>query len=206
MRLIHAPTSPFVRKVMVVAHESGLAGAIETVFNPASPLQRDPALTDANPLGKIPVLELADGTTLYDSPVICEYLATRGRAPGLFPAAGPARWAALTQQALGDGLLDAALAARYEATLRPEPLRWQGWRDIQLGKIAGALARMEALVPELPDAPSIGTITFGCALGYLDFRFPELDWRGRHPALAPWFAAFDARPAMAATRPHERRA
>lgn len=205
MRLLHAPTSPFVRKVMAVAYEAGLQGRIEIEFNAASPLQRDPALVDHNPLGKIPALILDDGTVLYDSRVICEYLAARGSAPGLFPA-GDARWAALTQQALGDGLLDAAIAARYEMLMRPEETRWPGWTDAQLAKIRGALDRIEALVPVLPETPSIGSITIGCALGYLDFRYPDLTWRGGRPRAADWFSAFDERLSMAATRPFERAA
>jgi len=205
MRLLHAPTSPFVRKVMAVAHEAGLKDAIEIEFNAASPLQRDPALTDHNPLGKIPALILDDGTVLYDSRVICEYLAARGNAPNLFPS-GDARWTALTQQALGDGLLDAAIAARYEKLMRPEEARWAGWTDAQLAKIRGALDRIEALVPSLPAEPTIGVITIGCALGYLDFRYPELSWRDGRPRAADWFSAFDERPSMAATRPFERAA
>ena len=204
MKLFHAPTSPFVRKVMVVAQEAGLLDTIEIVFNAASPVNREAVLTDANPLGKIPVLVLDDGTALYDSPVICEYLAARGTAPSLFPPNGPERWNALTQQALSDGLLDAALTARYEAVMRPAEKQWQVWREAQLAKIEGALQRIEAIVPTLNDAMTIGTISMGCALGYLDFRFAELSWRERCPQAALWFAEFDARPSMAATRPHER--
>lgn len=204
MKLYHAPTSPFVRKVMVVAHEAGLAAEIEIVFNAASPVSRDAELAASNPLGKIPVLALEDGTALYDSPVICEYLAARGSAPSLFPQGGPKRWEALTQQALGDGLLDAALSARYEAVMRPADKQWPVWREAQLAKIEGALQRIEAIVPTLDEAMTIGSITMGCALGYLDFRFAELGWRERCPQATLWFAAFDARPSMAATRPRER--
>lgn len=206
MKLIHAPTSPFVRKVMAVVFELGLADKVAIEFNPASPLQRDPALVDHNPLGKIPALILDDGTTLFDSPVICEYLAASTGDTVLFPPAGPARWAALTQQALGDGLLDAAIANRYETVMRPADLRWPGWTEAQLAKVRGALDRIEALAPTLPETPTIGTITLGCALGYLDFRYADLNWREGRPAAAAWFAAFDARPSMAETRPRERAA
>ncbi|PZQ80546.1 MAG: glutathione S-transferase [Ancylobacter novellus] len=206
MKLIHAPTSPFVRKVMAVVLELGLADKVAIEFNPASPLQRDPALVDHNPLGKIPALILDDGTTLFDSPVICEYLAASAGDTVLFPPAGPARWAALTQQALGDGLLDAAIANRYETVMRPADLRWPGWTEAQLAKVRGALDRIEALAPTLPATPTIGTITLGCALGYLDFRYADLNWREGRPAAAAWFAAFDARPSMAETRPRERAA
>lgn len=209
MRLLHAPTSPFVRKVMVVALETGLADRIEIVFNAASPLQRDPALTALNPLGKIPALVLDDGTTLYDSPVICEYLAALAGDTTLFPPAGPARWQALTLQALGDGLLDAAVGNRYETVMRPAELRWPQWTQAQMAKIAGALDTIEQAVHTgliVPTVHHIGLITLGCALGYLDFRYADLGWREGRPAAAQWFADFDARPAMAATRPHERAA
>ena len=202
MKLLYAPTSPFVRKVMAVAHEVGLADQIECVFNAASPLQRDPALVESNPLGKIPALVI-DDVTLIDSPVICAYLAARADNTTIFPPAGPARWTALTQQALADGLMDAAIAGRYEMLMRPEHFRWAGWRDVQIAKVVGALARIEALAPTLGQQPTIGTITIGCALGYLDFRYGDLDWRAGRPAAAAWFKAFDERPSMAITRPRE---
>ncbi|MDQ0347556.1 glutathione S-transferase N-terminal domain-containing protein [Ancylobacter vacuolatus] len=206
MKLLHAPTSPFVRKVMVVARETGLTERIEIVFNAASPLERDPALTALNPLGKIPALLLDDGTALYDSAVICEYLADLAGDTALFPT-GPARWPALTLQALGDGLLDAAVGLRYESVMRPEPLRWPDWSQGQMAKIAGGLDVIEQAAHTGLIAPTlhhIGLITLGCALGYLDFRYADLQWRQGRPAAAAWFAAFDARPSMAATRPHER--
>ena len=208
MKLLHAPTSPFVRKVMVVAREIGLADRIEIVFNAASPMQRDPALTALNPLGKIPALVLDDGRVLYDSAVICEYLADLAGDSDIFPA-GPARWEALTLQALGDGLLDAAVGNRYETVMRPEALRWPDWSQAQMAKITGALDAIEQAVHTGLIAPTvhhIGLITLGCALGYLDFRYADLQWREGRPAAAEWFAAFDARPAMAATRPRERTA
>ncbi|WP_371344997.1 glutathione S-transferase family protein [Ancylobacter sp. IITR112] len=206
MKLLHAPTSPFVRKVMVVALETGLADRIEIVFNAASPLQRDPALTALNPLGKIPALVLDDGAVLYDSAVICEYLAGLAGDRDLFPT-GPARWPALTMQALGDGLLDAAVGTRYETVMRPEALRWPEWREAQMAKISGALDVIEQSVRTGLiglTVHHIGLITLGCALGYLDFRYADLQWREGRPAAAEWFAGFDARPAMAATRPRER--
>ncbi|MFN0263176.1 glutathione S-transferase [Tepidamorphus sp. 3E244] len=202
MKLLHAPTSPFVRKVMVVAHEAGLAGSIETEFVLASPVERGEDLAAHNPLGKIPALILDDGSTLYDSRVICEYLAALKPETGLFPD-GEARWETLTQQAMADGLLDAAIATRYERVMRPQAAQWSGWADAQLAKVTGALDRIEAIVGDLPERPTIGTITIGCALGYLDFRFPELRWRDGRPAAANWFSAFETRPSMVATRPAE---
>lgn len=200
MKLFHSPSSPFARKVMVVAHEAGWADRIERVTGGAHPVDRNAAIRAENPLGQIPTLVLDDGTALFDSRVICEYLDARG-GTGLF-GVGEARWPILARQALADGLLGAALLVRYEATVRPEPQRWSGWVGGQMGKVEDALDRFEATLPALGGAVDIGTIAAGCALGYLDFRFPEFDWRGARPATAAWFERFDARPAMVATRPH----
>jgi len=125
MKLRHAAASPFVRKVMVVAHEHGLLGRIELVPTSVSPVQANAGLAAENPLMKVPSLVTDDGQVLFDSPVICEYLDGLATGRKLFPAAGPARWAALRQQALGDGILDAVILCRYELT-RPEDRRWSG--------------------------------------------------------------------------------
>lgn len=203
MKLFYAPTSPYVRKVMAVAHETGLADQIELLFSSTTPLVGDGDLRPFNPLGKIPALVTKEAGCLFDSRVICEYLAARAGDDRLFPRAEPRRWEVLAQQALGDGLLDAALLARYELLMRPEDRRSEEWRDAQLLKVATALDRIEAMLPAIGEEVTIGTVTFGCALGYLDFRFPELEWRKRRPAAEAWFAEFDNRPAMAATRPRE---
>lgn len=204
MKLLFAPTSPFVRKVMVCAHLTGQAGRIERLDSAAHPVKRDPRIAAHNPLAKVPTLLLDDGSVLYDSRVICEYLAGAPGGEAIFPAAGPARWTALTRQALGDGLLDAALLARYEFTARPAEHQWPAWRDALLTKVDACLEAIEAIAPGLAtDTPSIGEIAIGCGLGYLDFRFPELDWRARHPAAARWDEAFQRLPAMLATRPFD---
>ncbi|VFR21301.1 Glutathione S-transferase family protein [plant metagenome] len=204
LQLLYAPTSPYVRKVMACAHLCGLVDRIEWLDSAANPIRRDARIAVHNPLAKVPTLILPDGQPLYDSRVICEYLADLGGNPHLFPAAGPQRWQALTRQALGDGLLDAALLARYESTARPSEWQWPAWREAQLTKVAACLDTIETLAPNLAlDMPSIGELTLGCALGYLDFRFPELDWRARHPAAAGWEASFRALPALQATLPHE---
>jgi len=199
MTLLYAPTSPYVRKVLVVAHETGQADDIEPVFTTANPVSENEDLDRHNPLGKIPVL-LTDDGPLFDSRVICEFLASRGSDTGIFPATGRARWHALAQQALGDGLLDAALVTRYEAVMRPAALQWAGWSQAQTAKMKRAVA---AMAGDLPRAPTIGAISFGCALGYLDFRFPNIDWRGGHPALADWFASFGGRSSMQLTQPRD---
>ncbi|MFU0504773.1 glutathione S-transferase family protein [Pseudaminobacter sp. NGMCC 1.201702] len=204
MKLFHAPTSPYVRKVMVIAHETGQLADLQLHFSGTTPIAGDPDLQTANPLGKIPALVLDDGSCLFDSRVICEYLAARAGDSTLFPPPGPQRWEALSRQALGDGLLDAALLARYEWLMRLEERRSPEWRAAQLRKVELALNSIEALIPTMGDEVTIGTITLGCALGYLDFRFPELAWRTNRPAAERWFAAFDARPSMVATRPRDR--
>ncbi|MCF6367302.1 glutathione S-transferase family protein [Rhizobium sp. TRM95001] len=198
--------SPFVRKVMVCAHELGLADRIEIRDSAANPVDRDSRIQAFNPLAKVPAAKTSDGATLYDSRVICEYLDTLAAeesgaaALRLFPLTGRDRWSALRRQALADGLLDAALLVRYETLLRPEPLRWSQWIDKQGEKVGDALDAMLEDVPE-PDAVNIGSISYACALGWLDFRFPELDWRRERQPLAEWHAAYDNRPAMTATRP-----
>jgi glutathione S-transferase len=204
MQLLFAPTSPFVRKVMVCAHLTGQVDRIELLDSAAHPIQRDPRIAAHNPLAKVPTLILEDGQALYDSRVICEYLASRAGAASIFPASGADRWTALSRQALGDGLLDAALLARYERTARPPEFQWPTWREALLTKVAACLASIEATASELAhDKPSIGEITIGCALGYLDFRFPELDWRAQWRAADRWNEAFQTLPAMQATRPYD---
>ena len=158
----------------------------------------DPALLEFNPLSKVPTLITDDGAMLYDSPVICEYLDSVGSAPKLFPAAGPARWKAICQQALGDGILDALILCRYETT-RPEDRRWAGWTDGQMKKAHQGLATAER--EDLSGPRTIGHVTLGCTLGYLDFRFPNDGWRQRHPRLAAWYREAEQLPSMQATKP-----
>ena len=203
MKLHTSPTSPYGRKVKVVAHETGLIDELSLHNVQTSAVAPDLGLVADNPLGKIPCLVLADGRGLYDSRVICEYLDRRHHGPRLIPNDGVARWDALRLQALGDGILDAALLARYETALRPEERRWSAWIDGQLDKVDRALDRLETVeAPAFGATVDIGAITIGCALGYLDFRFAERDWRSRRPALAEWYAQFAVRPSMRATRPH----
>lgn len=200
MKLYHSASSPFVRKVMVCAHELGLASRIELIPSAAHPINRDAGVVAANPLGKVPSFVTDDGTVLYDSRVICEYLDHLARG-ALFPPAGAMRWRALREQALGDGLLDAAVLTRYEAAVRPEPYRWPAWTDGQLAKLDSGLAVIEGDADRYGERVDIGTITIACALGYLDFRFADLGWRNAHPRTAAWFARFSKRPSMAASAP-----
>lgn len=200
MKLVYSQSSPYTRKVMVVAHEAGLDGKIEKRPAMTTPVAPSAEVKKGNPLAKLPSLQ-AEGTSLYDSRVICAYLDSKNRRKKMYPASGKARWTALRQEALADGLLDAALLARYENSLRPGALRWPEWVDGQMAKIEGALDAMEKEAATLRGAPTIGHIAFGCALGYLDFRFPDIGWRARRRKLAKWYAAFSQRPSMQATLP-----
>jgi glutathione S-transferase len=188
---------------MVCAHLTSQADQIEWLPSAAHPIRRDDRIAVHNPLAKVPTLILDDGQSLYDSRVICEYLASLAGDTQLFPADAARRWQALTQQALGDGLLDAALLARYERTARPDERQWTDWYDAQLVKVEAGLAAIEAQASALSLNPTIGEITLGCALGYLDFRFPELDWPARYPEAARWHGVFRTLPAMQSTLPHD---
>jgi glutathione S-transferase len=204
MKLRYSPTSPYVRKVVVTAIETGAIEHIERIPTVVAPTKRNDEVARENPLVKVPALTTDDGLVLYDSPVICEYLDTLHAGAKLFPASGKARWIALRQQALGDGILDAAILGRYEI-LRPAEYQWADWIDAQLRKVRGALAALEMEVEagELGGAITIGHVTVGCALGYLDFRYASEDWRGRHRRLAQWFDEFAKRKAMQLTVPKD---
>jgi len=200
MKLRYSPTSPYVRKVTVSAIELGLAGRIERV--PTNTQDPNSDLSHDNPLGKVPALILDDGPALNDSPVICEYLDSLRDGPKIFPPTGAARWRALRQQALADGMLDAAILRLIENARRPAEFRWQGWDDHQKAKVARGLDSLEAEAAALDGPLTIGQITVGVTLGYLDFRFAQDAWRDGHPNLAAWYEGFAARPSMAETVPH----
>jgi glutathione S-transferase len=198
MKLYHSPTSPYVRKVLMTAIELGLRERIELVPVHNSPVEPSAALNQTNPIGKIPALITDEGVEFYDSPVICEYLDSLQGAR-LFPASGPARWDVLRQQALADGIMDAAVLVRYETWLRPAELRWNDWTEGQTSKIERALDVLEGQVVGLAGL-TIGTISIACALGYLDLRLGHLVWRDRRPQLSSWLADFAQRPSFQSTR------
>lgn len=199
MRLSHAANSPFVRKIMVVLHETGLLDAVTLVPASGSPLDPGSIPLDGNPLGKVPFLALDDGTPLYDSRVICRYLDARGDG-GLYPPE-PALWAVLVMEALGDGMSDAAVAVAYETRLRPEALRFANWMEGQWTKVDRALDALEADAVSLSAPLHMGQIAVGAALGYIDLRHAARDWRRDRSRLAAWEAAFAQRPSMQATLP-----
>jgi glutathione S-transferase len=198
MKLYYSATSPFVRKVSVFAIEAGLAERLERI--PTNPWVADKALLADNPLSKIPALVTDDGLVLYDSRVICEYLDTLHREPRLIPEEGLARWRALRLQALGDGIMDAAVL-RFLERKRPPAQQSPDWDLSQELAVSRALDWLETQVADWPPIVTIGEITIGCALGYLDFRFGDEPWRDEHPDLAHWFSDFAARASMQQTLP-----
>ncbi|MBP2314162.1 glutathione S-transferase N-terminal domain-containing protein [Azospirillum soli] len=198
MKLRWSPTSPYVRKVVMVAIECGLEDSIErqetNAWSPDTDLPQD------NPLGKVPALILKEGTALYDSPVIAEYLDTLHDGRRLFPPTGPARWTALRLQALADGICDAAILRRLEAN-RPDGEKSPSWMERQRRAVARALDVLEGEAAGLGDELTIGTLSVLVALGYLDFRFGHEDWREGRPALTRWFTAMADRDSFRRTAP-----
>ncbi|NIE76627.1 glutathione S-transferase [Pantoea sp. Ap-967] len=202
MTLFHSPLSPFVRKVMVVLHETGQLGRVTLHPVNVSPVNGDAQLNQGNPIGKIPALRLEDGTVLHDSRVICEYLDLQHVGLPLLPREGSARWRRMTLASQADAIMDAAVLSRYESFLRPEDKRWDAWLEAQSEKIRRSLANLEQEhLAEIASGFDIAAIGVACALGYLDLRQPEFGWRERQPGLAAWYAEVAKRPSMVATVP-----
>jgi len=201
MKLHSSATSPYVRKVRVVLLETGLDDQVEQVAQAVTPISPNAVVNADNPLGKVPALQTDDGLSIYDSPVICEYLDSLHDGARMFPGPGRERWQALCRQALGDGVLDAAILGRYESSLRPAEKLWPEWLDGQMIKIERSLDEMQAQAEDMDGKVDIGTLTIACALGYLDFRYGDNDWRASRPALAKWYEGFSQRPSMQATIP-----
>jgi glutathione S-transferase len=198
MKLHWSPKSPYVRKVMVCAHELGLVPRLELVRSVAAMLKPNEQLMQDNPLSKIPTLLREDGSVLVDSVVICEYLNDLAQGP-LFPPQGEARWQALRWHALADGLLDALILWRNERE-RPAPL--PSLMEAFERKTVATLALFEREADALQAAPfGIGHVTAGCMLGYLDYRFDAFGWRQRAPQLVAWFTEVARRPSFQATAP-----
>ncbi|MDE3028334.1 MAG: glutathione S-transferase [Paracoccaceae bacterium] len=200
MRLYHSPTSPYVRKVMVLLKETGLEGSVTLVPAAGTPVDAGTMPVAQNPLGKIPALERADGPAIYDSRVICRYL--DDRAGGKLYPTGPRLWETLTLEATADGILDAAILMVYEARLRPEDKRYAPWVDGQWAKIARALDALNGhWMSHLAGPLDMGQVAVACALGYVDFRHADRHWRLGREALADWYTRFSARDSMKATMP-----
>lgn len=197
LKLHHNPASPYARKVVVLAHETGQAQDVEIM--PIKVWEEGDRLRADNPLAKIPTLILEDGSALYDSGVICRYLDSRHNGAKMFPG-GDGQWAVERLHALATGATDAALALRADA-MRGRDGEPDFYAARMRDTVEHALAALEKMLPEYGQTANAGTVAAACLIGYLDFRFADLDWRSRHPALAEWYAAFSARPSMAQTPP-----
>ena len=204
MKLIGSTTSPYVRKVRVVLAEKKL----EYTFEQESPWAPDPILMQHNPLGKVPCLVLTKSAmSLYDSRVIVEYLDTMSPVGKLIPSTGRDRLEVKIWEALADGVLDAGVLARLEQTWdrRTPQQRCQAWIDRQLGKVQAGLAEMGRMLGDKPYCTgihfSLADVAVGCALGWLDFRFPQIDWRNPYPNLTSLHEKLGQRPSFAETRP-----
>ncbi|TDK56967.1 glutathione S-transferase [Pseudomonas moraviensis] len=202
MTLYHNTLSPFVRKVMVLLHETGQQDRVALQDCVLSPVSPNPELIADNPLSKIPALRLADGNVIHDSRVILEYLDQQHVGNPLIPREGAARWRRLTLASMADGIMDASVMVRYETVLRPVEKHWDEWLDAQRDKIRRALAVLEKeAIAELTSHFDVAAISVACALGYLDLRFPDMDWRAANPRLANWYFEVSQRPSMVATMP-----
>ncbi len=200
IKLYYAAPSPYARKVRAMVIEIGLQDRVELCAT--NPWESEPALLQGNPLSKVPTLIADDGAALFDSPLICEYLDSLHDGERLIPAAGPARWRAMGIQSLADGILDAAVARIVEGR-RPAALRSADWDARQNAAVTRALDRLEQEAKALEVPTGVAQLAAGCALGYLDFRFPQEPWRDGRPRLAAWYAGFSERPSMRETWPEE---
>nr|WP_103721569.1 glutathione S-transferase family protein [Bosea psychrotolerans] len=199
MILHWSPRSPFVRKVMVAAHELGLADRMTLRRTVVQMTRPNPDLLPDNPLSKIPTLVLGDGSVLMDSGLICEYLDSLAGGGIIIPAAGPARWSELGRHALATGFLDLLILWRNERNKLVEKQTAE-WLSSFATKASAVLTRFEGGAgPIAPGPLPLSGIALGCCLSYLDFRFVDLDWRASHPRLAQWHDAFRQRPSAIAT-------
>ena len=203
MKLYWSPRSPFVRKVMVCAYELGVEDRIERSYTLVSSSTVNPPMLHVNPIGRIPTLETDDGAILYDSVVICEYLDSLYGGSRLFPGAGPARWDTLRRHALANGLLEILVLWRSglgQTITAQSPNILSTFES----KTRSGLDAAEQEAATLERATvDIASIALGVALGYLDFRFPQIEWRTRRPRLAQWFESFGARRSMQQTAHHD---
>jgi glutathione S-transferase len=202
MKLIGSIASPYVRKVRIVMAEKKLDFVLEleNVWDPASTIQA------SNPLGKVPCLIMEDGGAVFDSRVIVEYIDTLTPVGKLIPANGRERAEVKCWEALADGIADAALLVRLERTLRKPEQQSDDWVARQIDKVQAGLAAMAAGLGETPycagNTYTLADVAVGCTLGWLSYRFPELDWRADHPNLARLFDKLSERQSFKDTVPH----
>ncbi len=199
MKLIHSGTSPFVRKVSVLLLETGLENHVEKETVAITPMNPGDVVPSANPLGKVPCLIKDNGDSVFDSRVITRYLDTLHDGAKLYPE-DESLWRILTLEAMADGMVDAAILMAYEHRLRTEEQKSPEWVEAQWLKVSRALAHLDGQVAAL-ELLSMASIAVGAALGYIDFRHGERNWRDIAPKLAAWEAEFAERPSMQATKP-----
>mgnify|MGYP002641471690 CR=1 FL=1 len=201
MKLYYAAASPFVRKVLIALHETNLIDQVEIVPVTVSPVAPGDVMPAHNPLGKIPCLELDDGTALYDSRVITRYISTLAPATNLYPE-DDSLWDALTLEATADGIMDAAVTMTYERRVRPEDKVFETFLDAQWQKIDRALTAIEnRWMTQLNEQKNLPVLAVAAALTYVDLRHDDRGWRNTHPTLAAWEAEIRERPSLAATVP-----
>ena len=196
LKLWYSPGSPFVRKVRVFAHEMGLADSI--VLASGDVWTADAPITKDSPLGKVPALVTPDGV-FAGSHLCCQYLDTMHAGPRLIPSDPRGHWPLFQLYAFADGIMEAAVASVIEQKYRPQEFVYQGTLDRQRNKIVGTLDKIGSM--ELPRTANIASITLGCALGFLDFRMPQLGWRDGRAQLSVWYEAFSQRESMQTTIP-----
>jgi len=199
VKLYFSAASPYVRKVMVTAIETGLDKKIQQVPTSVVPTKPNADIARDNPLMKVPTLVTDGGEALFDSRVVCEYLDSLHDGRKLIPASGGDRWRVLRMQALGDGILDAGIISRYELAIRPQEKQWSDWLAGQAKKITQGLDLAET--ENLGGPLNLGQIAIACAIGWLEFRKPIGDIRPGRPKLFAWYDEFAKRPSMQATAP-----
>jgi glutathione S-transferase len=204
MKLHHHLASPFARMCVVTAHETGILDELTLMpVGEFSPVVEHERLASDNPLGRVPALVTDHGHPLYDSRVICEYLCHHAGNKALLPDEPVKRFRVMTLQALGQGMCDTAVALRYEMANRPDARRWPDYIDRQKRRLVRAADSLERTWMDDLGQVTVGTIAVGAALGYIDFRHPDFDWRQGHARLARWFGEFSKRPSMAETAPRQ---
>ena len=202
MKLFYSPASPYARKVRAAAIELGLGDRLALEVTDVVPTKPNRAYAAAhNPLRKIPALLTDDGTTLYDSTVLCEYLDNLAGGGRIIPREAPHRWRVSTDHALAQGMCDAAILIRYEMVVRPQEYRWPSWIDDQWDRIEAGLQWFSQNAAQLDEPLNVAHLALGSLLGYLDFRMPERAWRSRFALLTEWFARLERRPSFQQTRP-----
>jgi len=200
MKLYFSAASPYVRKVMILLHESDLLKHVEIIPAHGTPVDPGTMPIVQNPLGKLPALEREDGPAVYDSRVICRYL--DAKAGGAFYPEGSRLWDTLTMEATADGILDAAILMVYEERVRPKDTQYPPWVEGQWTKVMRAVEALNTRrISHLKGPLDMGQIAVACALGYCDFRHKDRDWRSGNDALANWFDGFSERESFRATMP-----